>query len=122
MRQMLKEEQIARQDEKYLQILPEDPNFDPEHNKRVIEETIRATDEQIRRKEREHDEGYKERAKAVASYLKSISQGKSKPGIESYFGRRYLAYLKGKEAVSRMQDKLRVIGKRGNIVREAGQL
>ena len=119
---MLKKERIHRKDEKYLQILPEDPNFDPEHNKRVVEETIRETDKMIRSKEHEHDEAYKERASAVASYLKSISQKGTKPGIARYFGRRYLAYLQGKEAMKRIQDQLTVVGSGGQIVRRIGQV
>ncbi len=119
---MLKEERIHKKDEKYLQILPEDPNFDPEHNKRVIEETIRDTDKMLRTKEHEHDEAYRERASAVASYLKSISTKGTKPGIEKYFGRRYLAYLQGKTAISRMKDQLTVIGSQGQVIRKAGQI
>ena len=80
-----------------------DKDFDPEHNKRVIKETIKKTDEMIRRKGREHDDAYRERAHAGAKYLKAVSEGTKTTDINKYFGNRYLAYLRGMEVMNKLK-------------------
>ena len=115
---MMKKDYIHPVDEKYLQILPEDPNFDPAHNKRVIEESIKKHEANRQAKERENTEGIKERAEAMARYVKSLQQGKATSDVEKYFGKRHLAYLRGEEVMARIKDQLKVIGNTGKIIRE----
>ncbi len=114
-----KSERIHPKDYGYVPADP-DPDFDPEHNARVIRKTIKATEANMRRKAREHDEAYGERASAAAMYIKNLQQGSGASKVDKYFGK-HLAYLKGKEAISRIQDELRVIGKDGRVIRQKGQ-
>lgn len=110
---------ISKKDEKYFEQFPADPDFSVEHNKRVIEETIKETEKNIRKKKREQDEPYRERAHAVSRYLSSLQQKGGSKNVEKYFGKRYLAKLRGKEALARIQDKLRVVGSDGQIIKRS---
>ena|SRR3990167_4352668 len=72
-----------------------DPDFDPEHNKRVIANTIRKNELLQRNKKRDLDDCLGERFLAIDEYIKSQDRGGSSSSIENYFGKSYLAYLKG---------------------------
>ena len=80
-----------------------DANFSAEHNKRVIAEVDAENDAYERQKDREYKEKTRERANAVALYLKNLSQGKGVTKIDEYFGRRYLAYLRGEEIINTLK-------------------
>ena len=109
-------ERIHPKDEKWMHVLPEDPNFDPERNKEIIEKTIRETEANMRLKEREHDEGIRERASATARYIQSLQQGRGNASVEKYFGRRYLARLRGEDIVKRLKETAQ---SGGQIIRQA---
>ena len=71
-----------------------DPDFDPEHNKRVIQEVDEHNDRMDRKRVKDYKEKTKIRTDAVAQYLKNVSQGKGITGIDKYFGKRHLTRLK----------------------------
>lgn len=82
-----------------------DPGFSPDRNKAVIAESIRKSKE-VRRKilVKELDE-IRERTDAVATYLKSrMAEGSS--SVEKYFGKRYLAHLRGQKIMNVMRTNL----------------
>jgi len=83
--------------------LGEDPNFSPERNKAIIDETIRANEQNVLRKRKEYDEAISERAEAVASYLNHLKNGKSST-VEKYFGRRMLAQLRGDDIRQKLMN------------------
>ena len=73
-----------------------DPDFDPEHNKRVVEETIRKYElNQIKIRQKYGDK-LKERSEALAMFLKARNSSGAETDIKKYFGDKYLDYLKGK--------------------------
>ena len=74
-----------------------DPGFDPEHNRRVIAETIRKSERARRMKNQEFGLKIDERAEAIAKYLKDIETNGASSSILKYFGRRELARLRGEE-------------------------
>ena len=91
-----KPELINPLDWKYMQANPHgDQDFDPEHNKRVIEASIKETDRMARQKEREYQESIKERATAAATWMKS-----DQSNIKNYFGPKELARLRGEEVLA----------------------
>ena len=111
-------ELVHPKDQGFMEMWGEDPNFDPERNKRVIEKTIRDTEANIRAKGREHKDAYRERANAMLRYLQNIKQGPGETNIERYFGKKHLNYLKGKEVADRVRDALTVYGQNGQIIRK----
>lgn len=116
---MKKEDRIGKADEKYMEMNPVgDPGFDPDYNARVIEESIKAMDAMIIKKEHEHDEAVKERASAVATFLKSSERGGKTSNLDDYFGRRHLAYLRGQEVMARLKDGLTTYDSQGNVIRK----
>lgn len=100
-------DKIDPRDLKFVPVDPE-PGFDPEHNRRVIEKTIRWTDAMAKRKEREVADGIGERTSAFAKYTSAVNQGKTGANVEKYFGKRFLAYLKGKYIIEEMKKRANV--------------
>ena len=97
-------DKIHRLDWQYLKQKPEgDPNFSPEHNKRVIENTIKKTDRMRRQKQREFEEKLRERTWASGKYIKHIEKGGESDPVK-FFGKDYTMYLKGKEIMDRLAE------------------
>lgn len=111
---------IHELDEKFLEIWGESPDFDLSHNKRVIDESIRKYEAMRRKKEREFDEGNRERAQAASHYLKSLENG-GQENPEHYFGKKYLAFLRGEQIRNELQERLKVIGKDGKELQKQSQ-
>lgn len=107
---------IHPKDEKYVPV-DADPDFDPEHNRRVIQSVIDDNERIARRKRRENEQGIRERANAVARYLKSLDMGKGESNLVKYFGKRELARLRGEDVLSRLKDGLTVYDRNGKILR-----
>ena len=89
-------------DYKFTPVDP-DPNFDPEHNRQVIENSIKRADALWREKKRKFAEGAKERAEAVATYAESLKMGGADSSLTKYFGKNHLAYLRGYELIDRLK-------------------
>jgi len=91
-----------------------EPGFSPERNKKVIADSIKKYEKMRAKKLKEFDRGLAERADAVASFLTRHGRFSMTPSkgplfantLERYFGKRYLAKLRGQEIV----DKLKRIG------------
>lgn len=103
---------ISPQDLKYVSVNP-DPNFDPEHNRRVIEQTIKDNEKLVKARNSEALGKTQERNNAVATYLRSISQGGKTTDHQKFFGRKYLAYLRGKEVMETIKQRMMLQGRDG---------
>lgn len=82
-----------------------DENFNPERNKAVIAETIRKSLENRKRILKEEADKMGERIDAVTTYIYSrAAEGNS--SIEKYFGKRYLAHLRGMKIANTLKTRL----------------
>lgn len=95
---------VAKQDWRLTPMNP-DPGFDPEHNKRVIEETIRENDLKFKANQKIYDEEVAERAKALSYYIKAIDQGGRNTDISQYFGKKEIARLRGEEIMRKLKER-----------------
>lgn len=87
-----------------------DADFSPERNKSVIEDVIKKTDEYRKSQQRDHTEKVRERASAVATYLTTKRGGaQSGVSIESYLGKKTLAYLRGEQIINKLRSKKSLI-------------
>lgn len=84
--------------------LDPDPDFDAKHNQRVIDEVMRKNELLFKKKKRAQTQGIKERSSAIASYVLSIEKDKSNTSPESYFGKKHLGYLRGREIIDIMKN------------------
>ena len=82
-----------------------DVDFNPERNKRVIEDTIKKTNKRIAQLKKEYSQQVEERVDAASYYLKALLQHKSYTA-EHYFGRRELARLRGDAIRERIMSEL----------------
>ena len=97
---------VAKRDyEKFYALTPE-PYFNPDHNKRVIENSIKKYEARRKLEMDKFREGVGERSDMVASYLKSNAVESNKP-IDKYLGKTIMAQLRGEEII----DKLRMLSK-----------
>jgi len=80
-----------------------DPNFSPERNKKVIEETIKEYEAKRARELKKFEKGLAERTDAVASYLTGRYGAYRSTPLERYFGKRYLAKLRGEKIVEKLK-------------------
>lgn len=99
---MKKSNKLSPLDYKYVPMDPE-PDFDAEHNKKVIADSIKKSEAMARKKEREHGEAVGERSAAVARYLKGLQNGKASSDVEKYFGRKELARLRGEQIAKKIK-------------------
>src|SRR3990167_9236330 len=103
---------ISPQDLKYVSVDPS-LDFDPLHNIAVIEKTIKDNEKLVKGRNRESEEGVKERINATAIYLRSINQGGKSTNKDKFFGKRYLAYLRGKEVMDNIKQQMMLQGRNG---------
>ena len=103
---------IQPQDLKFVSVDP-DPSFDPIHNMAVIEKTIKDNEKLVRARNKQAEEGAKERINATAIYLRSINQGGKATDREKFFGKKYLAYLRGKEIMENIKQQMMLQGRDG---------
>ena len=79
-----------------------DPGFNPKRNKAVVAKTIRQYETLRKRKRQDFIDKLGERTDAVATYFKShLAEGST--SIETYFGKRYLAHLRGQKILARVK-------------------
>lgn len=83
-------------DDKKFYLERPDANFSPERNKAIVDETIRKHNALIEKKKIAHRDDYMERADAVFTYLRSFNKPRNR-NIEKFFGKKYLAYLRGED-------------------------
>lgn len=101
---------VEKQDLKYVNVDP-DPDFDAKRNESIIEATVKATDKLILQKRREAMEKVGERISAVGTYVQGISQGRTSTNRERFFGKKYLAYLRGYEIMEKIKGELMLRGR-----------
>ncbi len=94
---------ISRADWKYVPSQA-DPDFDPEHNKRVIEESIRKHDAKVKSIQWGLDQQVSERAQAAAMFLKNLDKGGASSDIEQYFGKQELLRLRGEQILYKLKS------------------
>ena len=118
-----KKDEIARKDWKFMEQMPYgDLGFSEEHNRKVVAEVDAWNDEMDRMRSREYKEKVRERTDAVGSYFRNITQGKGVHGVDEYFGRRYLAYLRGEEIVKQLKSNPALIERLKNRMSQKGTL
>ena len=96
-----------------------DANFDPENNKRIIQEVIEESEKLWKAKKRAYDDALGERTDALAQYVKSVSEGNTNSNVSKYFGQKYLLYLKGQDILQKIQQNLQIV-KDGKVIKKAG--
>lgn len=74
-----------------------DPGFDPEHNKKVVAETLRKNELNRNKRRAIYNEKIDERAADLAHYIKGIDQGGRTTNINKYFGAAHIARMRGEE-------------------------
>ena len=94
---------LDQEDQKRYFVEEGDPGFNPDRNKKIIADTIKKTEANHRKRQKQWEEKVMERSDAVASYLCSNAVQSGKP-IEKYLGKRNLAYLRGKRIVQELQS------------------
>lgn len=104
---------VEKSDYKFVPLDP-DPGFDPVHNQRVIDETIKKADELWKKKKKDFNEGLRERSQAVATYLESVKQGGRDSDITRYFGKTELYYLKGQKMIEELKQQ-RALNPNGSL-------
>src|SRR3990167_5084993 len=105
-------DRIAKIDWKWVPKDPE-PGFNPEHNRQVVEKTIKANDRLRAKKQKEFKGKVDERANALASWLLSQHGAQSSVPLEKYFGRVYFAKLRGEEIRQELMDGLAIANRQG---------
>lgn len=93
---------IQPNDIKYVSV-DGDPDFSIEHNNQVIKRTLERTEKVKRQKQREYEEGIKERAWAAGEFIKSLNKGQGDSSIEKYFGKEYLKKLQGEKILAKYE-------------------
>jgi len=98
---------IDKADYKFVPANP-DPDFSPEHNAQVIENSIKKYEAMRRKKLKEHNDTLVERAEAIGSYFKSLNMGGKESDINKYFGNKQMAYLKGQKILNEFKERMRM--------------
>ena|SRR3990167_2033837 len=120
---MKKKTVISPDDYMFMEQNPHgDAGFDPEHNKRVIAETIKRGKLWYQKQGREYEQKTKERTEAVAAYLKNITQGNGVNDINKYFGRREIARLRANEVVNQLKANPELVQKLKDRYKDKGKL
>jgi len=105
-------------DHKFVPTDPE-PGFSPEHNKRVVERTIKKTDMLRKKNMQAYQDQLGERTEAAAFYLKSKANARTDKSVDKYFGKRNIALLRGEHIASRLRDGLGVVNQKGKVIRQS---
>lgn len=85
-----------RKDYQKFYVNKPDPDFNPERNKKIVEDSIKEYDNMRISKHKMFMEKLAERVDAATSYVLYLERGGSSPA-EKYFGRRLLAQLRGEK-------------------------
>lgn len=94
---------VDRSDWEVVNIDP-DPDFDPEKNQRVIDKVIRDNKARFARNKREFKHKTRSRHEALAMYAKHLVTTKSNDTALNYFGKKYMAELRGKQILEEILD------------------
>src|SRR3990167_4389753 len=109
--------EIQAQDFKYMYQKPSgDIGFDPKHNRRVIEATIKKTKAREKQLRKEYMEKVEERIDASVYFLKKLASGAYESltpheAALKYFGRKELARLRGEQIKQELMAKIAMSSK-----------
>lgn len=95
-------DKIEKIDLPFVNVDP-DPGFDPEYNRQVIKRTIEWTEKMAATKDREYQDGLRERTSAFAQYAHDFDKGGVSTNIQKYFGKEYLTHLRGQQVLNRIK-------------------
>lgn len=93
---------IQPEDKKFYITKP-DKNFNPDRNRKIVEETIKKYEKMRLQKHHDYIDRIRERSDAVASYFRSRMADSNNP-IDKYLGRKNLAYLQGRKILQRIKN------------------
>ena len=93
---------VDQSDWSFVPVEP-NPDFDPKHNQEVIDSVIKANERLASRKERESEDGIKERSEILARYFKSVASGKTTSKLDKYLGEHELARLRGEQIIKKLR-------------------
>lgn len=85
-----------------------DASFVARHNRDIVDEVIKDTERVSKMKSRQFEDKLRERSDAVATYLKSVEQGKEK-NVSKYFGKKNLAHLRGEQILETIKGKAKIL-------------
>lgn len=77
--------------------------FSPEHNKFIIDKTIKKYNALRRQRAKDYVEALRERSDAVVTYLKSRAADSNRP-VEAYFSKQELARLRGEKILAKLKQ------------------
>lgn len=102
-------------DQKIFFVDKPDANFNPKKNKAVVDNTIKKYELMRKRRFQEFNDELRERTDAVATYLKSLDNSTTGKPVDRYFGKRYLAHLRGQKIMEVIQNRVRALNSIDNM-------
>lgn len=88
-------------DYKFVPLDPE-PNFSPEHNRKVIQQTIEEGEKLWKKRQRLFNDGLKERTQAIGHYVDYQKMG-GESSVVDFFGKKELYMLKGQAILEELK-------------------
>lgn len=98
----MKKTTVLKKDYEKFYVLDPEANFSPDHNKRVIENSIKRYELKRQQEMDTFRQGIGERSDMVATYLKSNAAQSNKP-IDKYLGKTIMAQLRGEQIIDRLK-------------------
>lgn len=99
-----------------------DPDFSEEHNRKVIEETIKMADAKRAEQMKQFKDDVAERTHAASMYLKNLDHGQGVSDITEYFGKEELARLRGEKRISILKQNIAYRNSQGKLTKRAGDV
>lgn len=101
----MKTSDLHKSDYQFILAKP-DPDFNPDRNKYIIDQTIKKTQERMKKGYDSWRDKVGERVSAASTYLKYLNEHNSDMSAEKFFGKQYLAYLRGDDVRNMLMAKL----------------
>lgn len=92
-----------------------DPDFSPEHNKQVIENSIKKFEAKRKQIYKNAVERFAERADAVTTYIKAIDRGGVDPRLDHFFTINQIRYFSGADLREKIHEGLRIIRNKNKL-------
>lgn len=101
---ILNGERVGTEDMKRFWRERPDPDFDINRHNQIVANTIKKAEARRQSVRKAQNEGLKDRANALASYIKYLDRGGRKK-VEDYFGKRELGRLQAKKTMTVLQER-----------------
>jgi len=95
---------ISQQDYQRFFVAKPDDGFSATRNKTIIEQTIRDTEENYKRRRAEFEDNLGERVEVVSGYIKHLVQDHASTSFEQYAGKEYIARLRGERKLAKIKN------------------